>query len=49
MDIQLRHRFRLLMEMRLERDGVRVCSIYTDQYTVYPEFDDALFRIPQTE
>ncbi len=39
----------LLMEMRLERDGVRVCSIYTDQYTVYPEFDDALFRIPQTE
>lgn len=39
----------LLMEMRVERDGVRILSMYTDQYAVYPELDDTLFRVPRTE
>lgn len=39
----------LLMEMRLERDGVRVFGVITDRYAVYPTFDDALFCIPQNE
>lgn len=37
----------LLMEMRIERDGVRVCSVFTDQYSLYPTLDPALFRFPE--
>ncbi len=39
----------LLMELRIERDGVCICSMNTDQYAVYPGLDDALFRIPEAE
>lgn len=36
----------LLTEMQIERDGVRIFNMYTEQYTLYPEFAADLFRIP---
>ena len=39
----------LLTEMQIVRGGVRVSSMFTDQYALYPILDAALFRIPDAK
>ena len=39
----------LLTEMQIVRGDVRVFSMFTDQYALYPTLDAALFRIPDTD
>lgn len=39
----------LLTEMKIDRNGVRVYSMYTEQYAVYPTLSDGLFAFPSEE